>query len=263
MAIRAEATIEIAKPPSVVFGFIEDFSQAPMWLEGCVQLAQISAGPRGAGKALRYVHRQGGRQGEMAGTIAAYEPGRRLALGFADSGFEIAVEVVITKADGRTFVHHSVEITPRSFMGRLMSPMLKGFNRKQVERNAARLKERVEALAATPAPASGRYDAWTCPFCEVPAIRPTEAGVLCDSRTCECGAIGLAARACDRDEIIDDAIGLFGVGIREDTRGYDAMLLENVRMAGVDIRHGKTVPGPSGRKGTDLTSLWFRRQPKK
>ncbi len=84
--------------------------------------------------------------------------------------------------------------------------------------------------------------------------------VLCDTRTCSCGAIGFAAPVVDLDEIVDDALGMFSVRIREESRGYDARMLEDLRRAGVEIRQGETVRVREDFWG-EYTSLWFRRSP--
>jgi hypothetical protein len=102
------------------------------------------------------------------------------------------------------------------------------------------------------------YDCWSCPFCGTVATGETKEHVLCESRTCSCGAIALAAPACDQDEIIDDALGIFGVQIREETKGFDALLLSDLRDAGVEMREGQSARVSEGFWG-EYTSLWFRR----
>jgi len=102
------------------------------------------------------------------------------------------------------------------------------------------------------------YDKWSCPFCGETATLDTELRVLCDSRRCSCGAIALAAPTVDTDEIVDDALGIFAVQIREESRGYDALLLEDLRRAGVEIRQGERARVREGFWG-EYSSLWFRR----
>ena len=82
--------------------------------------------------------------------------------------------------------------------------------------------------------------------------------MLCDSRTCSCGAIALAAPSVDTDEIIDDALGIFAVQIRKVSRGYDALMLEDLCRAGVEIREGERARVREGFWG-EYTSLWFRK----
>jgi hypothetical protein len=62
----------------------------------------------------------------------------------------------------------------------------------------------------------------------------------------------------DSDEIIDDALALFEVPIREESAGYDDLLLRDIRAAGIDVREGQRVRVREGFWG-EYTSLWFRR----
>jgi hypothetical protein len=102
------------------------------------------------------------------------------------------------------------------------------------------------------------FDRWSCPFCGKAATLETGQTVLCDTRTCSCGAIALAAPVVDLDEIVDDALRIFRVRIREESRGYNALRLEDLRRAGVEIRQGETTRVREGGWG-EYTSLWFRR----
>lgn len=102
------------------------------------------------------------------------------------------------------------------------------------------------------------YDSWLCPFCGRVATQETSEVVLCDSRTCSCGAIALAAPRPDTDEIVDDALNIFGVQIRDESRGFDSLLLEDIRRAGVEVREGQRARVREGLLG-EYVSLWFRR----
>jgi hypothetical protein len=70
--------------------------------------------------------------------------------------------------------------------------------------------------------------------------------------------MALAAPVVDTDEIVDDALGIFGVQIRAESRGFDALMLEDLRHAGVEIREGQRARVAEGFWG-DYTSLWFRK----
>jgi len=81
--------------------------------------------------------------------------------------------------------------------------------------------------------------------------------VLCESRTCTCGAIALAAPVRDKDEIIDDALGIFRIQVKEYVKGSDSLLLEEIRKAGVLVRIGQ--PTDAGEKSDfEYTCIWFR-----
>lgn len=142
--IRHESSIEIHQPVGEVFAFADDLSSGPLWLESCVELRQTSPGPRAVGSTLHYAHRQGGRGGAMDGVVAAYDPPHRIGMRFADPTFEVVIGIACTSSERGTLVTHSVAITPKSLPGKLMTPMIRAGNRKQVERNLSRLKRRLE-----------------------------------------------------------------------------------------------------------------------
>jgi hypothetical protein len=96
---------------------------------------------------------------------------------------------------------------------------------------------------------------WRCPFCGEMAGEPTREPVICDSRTCRCGAIALGAPPRDFDEIVDDAINVFGPRIRESSKGFDSLLLADLRRAGVEVRDGICAKVPSG---LEHRYVWFR-----
>jgi hypothetical protein len=53
---------------------------------------------------------------------------------------------------------------------------------------------------------------------------------ICGSRQCECGAIAIGAPECDWDEVTDEAIGLFQVATRHESRGFDSLLRDDIRL---------------------------------
>src|SRR5437867_9396913 len=98
---------------------------------------------------------------------------------------------------------------------------------------------------------------WVCPWCGKVALLPTHHRVNCHSQTCECGAIGLGAPAWDTDEIIDDAIHIFGIADGYRT-AFDADRLIGLEKAGVVIREGQPIPA-GGDRPFEIRVLWFRR----
>jgi uncharacterized protein YndB with AHSA1/START domain len=130
-----------------VFGVVDDFTQAPRWLESCVELTQVSAGARVDGARLRYVFDQAGRRSEMAGVLVSYEAGRRIVMKFVDARFEVMVGIELERTDAGTSVTHTIEIQPKAFLARLMSPLIRAGNRRQVTANLRRLRELCESAA--------------------------------------------------------------------------------------------------------------------
>jgi hypothetical protein len=104
-------------------------------------------------------------------------------------------------------------------------------------------------------------DRWICAFCGRVAVLETVPRPLCESRRCACGAVALANRPCDFDEITDDVIGLFAVKVRPESCGYEQALRQDILRSGVEIKSGavgerELLPGHR----EPLHYIWFRRQ---
>lgn len=98
---------------------------------------------------------------------------------------------------------------------------------------------------------------WLCPWCGRKAHLPARQVVICHSRACECGALGLGAYPWDTDEIIDDAINVFGIADGYLTP-FDEDRMAGLRTVGVEIREGPGVPARDGRRPA-IRVLWFRK----
>ena len=99
--------------------------------------------------------------------------------------------------------------------------------------------------------------AWECPWCGVLADKAAELRVVCASRICVCGALALGAPAWDSDEIIDDAISVFGIA-----DGYltdvDSDRFAGLRAIGVDVVEGQRIAPTAGDR-FEIRVVWFRR----
>ena len=101
-------------------------------------------------------------------------------------------------------------------------------------------------------------DGWRCPWCNKVASVPAALSTICDSRVCECGALGLGAPPWDIDEIVDDAINIFGIADGYMTP-FDADRVAGLQAVGVDVVEGERIQA-SGRNQPELRVLWFRRK---
>ena len=100
--------------------------------------------------------------------------------------------------------------------------------------------------------------AWECPWCGSIADRPADYRVICQSRLCVCGALGLGAPPHDTDEIIDDAINIFGIADGYLTE-FNADRLAGLRAIGVEIAEGRRIPRSTNDR-VEIRVLWFRKE---
>ena len=93
MSIRFQHTETVKASPERAFAIIDDLPLTAKWLPPCVSLEKVSSGPNSPGDKLRYVYKQGGKQGEMAGEILARTPGERLHCTYGDPAFDVSVDL--------------------------------------------------------------------------------------------------------------------------------------------------------------------------
>jgi hypothetical protein len=147
MPIRYQHTETIKASPSRAFAVIDDLPLTSKWLPPCVSLEKVGTGPNAPGDKLRYVYRQGGKQAEMAGEILARTPGERLHCRYGDRAFDVSVDLQVAAAPDGALTTHIIEITPKTWAGRLMSPLIRLGLGKQTRDAAANLKKLLESTS--------------------------------------------------------------------------------------------------------------------
>ncbi len=150
MPVRCHHTEVIETDPSTVFRMIDDLPATAKWLPPCVSLDNLShpsPEKNAVGDRLRYVYRQGRRTGEMDGQIVARVEGRQIHCLYADKMFEVSVDLQVAPGSvaGTTDSTHIIQITPKSFFGRLMSPLVRIGVGKQTRTASANLKKLLES----------------------------------------------------------------------------------------------------------------------
>jgi hypothetical protein len=145
MPIRYEHAENIRTTADRAFAAIDDLPLTAKWLPPCVSLEKIGSGPNAVGDKLRYVYKQGGRQAEMAGEILVRTPGERLHCKYFDSQFDVSVDLRVAGAPDGVLTTHIIEITPKTFMAKLMWPLIRLGVGKQTRQAAANLKKLLEA----------------------------------------------------------------------------------------------------------------------
>jgi hypothetical protein len=138
MALSFEERVEVRRTPAQCFAFVDDFANTPRWNDLCVALQR-------EGDGLIYNYKQGQGQAVMHGFVVERDPPRRLLLGFSDRMFEIEIGFRFDAIPGGTRIEHTLEVEPRSFLTKLMSPLLRRVMKKQTAKQAAALAAALEA----------------------------------------------------------------------------------------------------------------------
>jgi hypothetical protein len=107
-------------------------------------VAKQSSGPNKVGDKLRYAYCESGRHGLMDGVITAYEPDSHMAYRYYDKMMQVIVEFRMEPNGEGTRLTHFIDITPHSFMAKLMSPMFK----MKLPKQTVQTMENIRALLA-------------------------------------------------------------------------------------------------------------------
>lgn len=149
MAIRHEHVETVNASPERAFALIDDLPETAKWLPPRVSLEKVGEGPNAVGDQLRHVFTQGGQQGEMTGAILARTPGERLHRVHRDPMFDVSVDLRVAPAPEGTLTTRVIEITPKSFVGKRMSPLIGMGLGKRTREAAANIKKLLEATPAS------------------------------------------------------------------------------------------------------------------
>ena len=145
MAIRFEHEEFVRTSPQRAFALIDNLPQTSKWLPPCVSLEKIGSGPNAVGDTLKYVFKQGGRVQEMAGQIIERKQDERLVAQYDDKMFRVLVDLRVAPATSGAMTTHIIEITPKTFMGRFFTPLIRMGLKKQTRTAAANLKKLLES----------------------------------------------------------------------------------------------------------------------
>jgi len=145
MPIRYEHSETVCTTPARAFAAIDDLPLTAQWLPPCVSLEKVVPGPNAPGDKLRYVYKQGSSEREMAGEIVARTPGERLHCKYFDPMFEVSVDLRVSAASGGALTTHIIEMAPKTFFAKLMSPLIRLGLGKQTREAAANLRKLLES----------------------------------------------------------------------------------------------------------------------
>jgi uncharacterized protein YndB with AHSA1/START domain len=147
MTIQLAADLEIARSVHDVFATLDDFTNTPQWNDRCVEIHQVSQGPRGVGATLHYTYQEPGRRGTMDGVVVEYVPDARLVMRFSDKMLDVVVGFALhATGASTTHVHHTIDITPKTLLMKLMAPLIRRATTQQVQKEVAGLARLLPAL---------------------------------------------------------------------------------------------------------------------
>ena len=146
-SIQYQLTESVRTTPERAFAVIDDLPRTAQWLPPCVSLGKVGSGPNEVGDKLKYVYKQGGTTGQMEGQVMNHTPNQRLHCKYFDSKFDVSVDMLVAAAPQGTQITHIIDITPKTFVAKLMSPLIRLGLGKQTRDAARNLKKLLESTS--------------------------------------------------------------------------------------------------------------------
>src|SRR2546421_12746665 len=145
MSIHFDYAIDVPQSPEQAFAVLDDIALTPKWLARCTGIEKLTPGENAVGTKLRYSYQEPGRTGQMDGEITARMPNEHLTYHYADKMMEVVVDFQITKADSGARLKHSIDISPKTIIAKLVAPMI----RKQLPKQTITAMESLRNLLAS------------------------------------------------------------------------------------------------------------------
>lgn len=140
-----EVSIVIDRPLDEVFAFLSDLENNLRWRSGMIEAKKTSAGPIGVGTTYRMINNVLGRRIEGEAEVTEYELNRKYAT-VNRSGPPIETQRTFEPVKGGTRVSFAVKAELGGFF-KLAEPLVASMAKRQVETDAANLKDLMEAHA--------------------------------------------------------------------------------------------------------------------
>lgn len=141
-------SIEIDRPPEVVFAYLDQLERHDEWQAEIVSTRVETDGPIGVGTRVREIRKIGGREQDASYEITEHEPPRRTAFrGVAGPVRPLGTVVVEPIGDGsKARVSIDFDLVGHGF-GKLIVPLARMQARKSIVNSQEQLKAKLEAGA--------------------------------------------------------------------------------------------------------------------
>jgi uncharacterized membrane protein len=145
--MKIENSIEIDQPPPVVFDFLMDEENLPLWLTNFIRIEHISGEPGEVGCTSKHVYNENGRVIELMEEITAVKKNQMVAAKYVGAQFDMEVIYHLKSAgENGTQLHLSSDITSKGFFMKIMTPFIKKSIQKRGIQDLVNLKNAIEEL---------------------------------------------------------------------------------------------------------------------
>lgn len=144
---RIEGEITIDRPVEVVFDYVADQTNEPLYNPSMVRAEKVTAGPIGNGTRFRSAMRSVGRTAEMLIECTGYDRPRLLTSTTTMRQADFSYALRFDPVEEGTRMRWSGEVRPKGPF-RLLGPLITWVGVRQEKRIWASLKERLESAPA-------------------------------------------------------------------------------------------------------------------
>ena len=139
-------SIEIARPPEVVFAYLSELGRHDEWQEMIRKIEVLTEGPTRVGSRARDLRKPPlGPAVWATYEITEFDPPRLARFEGIDGPIRAKGTVTVTPVDGGSRVALELDAVPHGLLGRLLMPMVRKQMLTQVPADQQRLKERLES----------------------------------------------------------------------------------------------------------------------
>jgi uncharacterized membrane protein len=147
LSVAIRESIEISRSPEDVFAYIDDLATHGEWQEQVVS-AKVEGVPTKVGSRATETRKMGGREREMTYEVTEHNPPGAFAFRGVDGPVRAIGRATIESLEGGTRSRVTLDLDFEGHgMGKLMLPLVRNQAGKQVPKDQARLKQRLESEA--------------------------------------------------------------------------------------------------------------------
>jgi uncharacterized membrane protein len=142
-------SVEIAKSPQEVFAYIDDLSRHGEWQEQIESVEVLTEGPTRVGSRAVDTRRVPGGRRRITYEITEHDPPRKASFRGLDGPIRPHGTVTVEPLDDGTRSRVTLELDLDGYgLGKLIAPLARRDARKQIPKDQARLKERLQSGVA-------------------------------------------------------------------------------------------------------------------
>lgn len=145
--MKIEHSIEIDQPPPVVFEFLMEEENLPLWLTNFIRIEHTSGEPGEVGSTSKHVYNENGRMIELMEEITGIKKNQMVSAKYVGAQFDMEV-IYHLKPVGETGTQLTLssDITSKGFFMKIVEPFVKKSIQKRGLQDLVNLKNAIEEL---------------------------------------------------------------------------------------------------------------------